>query len=321
MISQAFQSYTPRVRFLQYNSMGALGGCQPESGTTILSLLAFDQICIFTHDDEDPDFVQPDTVSYSIGPFTPGDPTPFRSTWTAWLGSDGVRIGKVGPVVPPADTTGVASALVPVIQGLKVSHAFNGDGLLSIVVQRDANFSEVFWYTSDAGATTSLVFYGQSPVLFFTGLLHHGDPNLADVALLYLKSENPTRLYVRFRSESYATEHLLMPDLGATPSRLIGASAEGDQMRLRFIDTLGRDVTLKSPSYAILIDDSTQCTISFDSGTVGAAAVRAELDPDGSKVTVSFDGGVVFSAAVELDTALPQEKANSTVSFENGEYL
>lgn len=331
------QSYTPLAAPLYYDSLAAREGCEETSGNTILGFKAYTSICVFGHDPTSKVFNQPDTVSYSIGPVEPGEGVlPFHTFWAAWVGSHGVRIGKMDSVTPPANETGVASALYPDTVPAKISHAFNDVGLLFMAIPSGVASTEIKWYTNTEGATSTITFGGTSCVLFNNSLLDSSIKSKSGVAALYLRPELPASLFVRFEGEpagAFSIEHVLMPDLRAQPKRLIQVSTFQRQQILRYIDRDGRDVKLTSPIYGTEIDTENKVTVKteLEFGIVHTAGVLASETALSDKLGVSsrLEYGFVYRALIapappnsDYDNhPLPSDNCAVTVELDSGEVI
>jgi hypothetical protein len=323
-MNRAFQSFTPRSHPLDYDALIAREGCEAESGNDFFHVLAFDRICLFAHDADDYTHTQPDTVAYSIGPEQTGTAgKPFLTTWTAWVGSFGVRIGIVGRITPPSDNTGDVSTLYPATKPTKLSIAFDRDGLLHMAIQKTTAEIEVKYYTDTEGTIATRSWTGYSAVLWYSGELVRNDPPDAPAGTIvcyYLRTDQPKKIYARFSDEGYATEYTVMPDLRAEPTRLIGVAAVDQKAELRFIDSLGRDGTLYSPQYAITIQESATLDVTFDSGLVFAAAVPADDQLEKATLAISFANGVYFDAVVTTTAQRDDGAATLVIAFDSGSY-
>jgi hypothetical protein len=317
-MNSAFSAYTPRVRPLEYDSLTAKAGCETDSGNDFFGVLAFDQVCIAPHDEEDYNFTQPDSTSYAQGPATPGVQTkPFLTVWTAWFATAGVRIGKVGQTI--SDTAGDASALYPTLTtATKLSAAFDRLGLLNIAIQKTATLIEVKYYSDTAGTIATTSWSGYSCVLFNAGLLTRLDPSedTGGVVAYYLRTERPNVIFARFADEGYATERTVMPELRIELTRLIQFSISDNKAVLRAIDALGRDVTLYSPQYSVKPADLAVAPVS---GLYFAAGVDAPDQSDNSVLAIAPVSGVYFDATVEPGIQ-PEDAATLAVAPHSGEY-
>lgn len=321
MSGYAIQSFSPRVHPINYDALVARDGCEAESGFNFFGILAFNRICLFRHDSGNYAFTQPDTVSYAIGPEQTGvSSKPFLTVWTAWVGSFGIRIGPIGRITPPANSEGSASALYPATIPAKLSHAFDDNGLLAIAIQKDETTIELKRYTNTEGTEATVQWTGKSAVLWYSGEALRGDPAQYDVACYYLRADQPTKLYGRFSSEGYATEHVIMPDLRAAPERLIGVTVLHSVAQLRFIDALGRDGTLYSPVYAVAVREPATLDLSFDNGLVFAAAVAGPEQDENATLAISFANGVYFDAVVETANQRDDGAATLDLAFDGGSY-
>lgn len=320
-MNRALQSYTPTVFVLEYDSLIARGGCETVGGNDVFNWLAFEELCVAEHSETSALFNQSDIVSYSFGPTAPGDATaPFVTGWAAWVGSDSVRIGKYGFIVPPANTLGEKSTLYLDETPPKITHAFNVEGLLVMAIESEENLIQLRRYTDDQGTIEEAEFTGFSPVLFFSGLLDVAQPYDSGVICFYLKADRPHQLFARFEQEDFGTEHTVMPDLRARPERLISAFTFGRRQYLAYIDTLGRDATLKSAVYAVKItDEQGSFEALFESGIIVESGVTTDTLNDKGTLAAAFSSGLVFATIKEPTTQPPEEAAMLSASFDNGE--
>lgn len=320
-MNPAFSSFTPRVKPLNYDALLLVRGCQEESGNEYFGVLAFDQVCVDVHDAESLPFNKPDTVSYQLGPVTPGTQDGFQNVWTAWVGTEGIRIGKVGYITPPADTTGSASSLYPSATPTKLSHAFGTGGLLAIVIQKTSETIELKRYTDDIGTTDTKTWSGLSPVIFFSGLLDKGEGRDTGFVVYYLKEGRPLELFARFQQDDFATEYVVVPSMRVQAVRLLSVSKIESKMALRFVDTIGRDCTLYSPDYAVILEDQAQVSTEILDGTYIEAGVPVTPDPDKATCSTEIADGLYFDSVVEPSNQPDAEKADITIQLTDGEYL
>lgn len=319
-MNYVFGSFSPRVHPLNYDSLAAREGCEAESGSDYFGILAFNRICLFEHDPNNYAFTQPDTVSYAIGPAQPGTSgKPFTTVWTAWVGSFGVRIGKVGRITPPSDDKGDPISLYPATKPTKISHAFDDNGLLAMAIQKTAGTIELKHYTDTLGNVATVSWIGVSPILWYAGELLRNDPALLPVVCYYLKADQPNRIYARFSNEGYATERIVMPDLRAAPDRLIGIVSNAGVAELRFIDSFGRDCTLYAP-YAVTAAEKSTVAVSLAGGLYFEAAVSAPDASDKSTLAISLAGGLVFDAVVTTANQRDDGAATLAIALDSGSY-
>lgn len=314
----SFSPYTPRVKPLNYDALSLKAGCEADSGNDFFDVLAFDQVCVAPHNADNYGFTEPDTVSYARGPRDAGDThKPFTTGWAAWVATAGIRIGKLSYVVPPANTEGVASALYPTTKPTKLSIAFDRFALLHMAIQKTSTTVEVKWYSDNAGTVATASWTGISCVLFFPGLSAPREEGSSVVAY-YLRADRPNVLFARFADEGYATERTVMPAMRVNLTRLIGITALPDfRAALRAVDALGRDVTLYTPAYSVLVREAATLATSFESGLVFNAAVPAPDQAENATLAISFATGLVFDATVAA--ALPADGGELNIEFDSGE--
>lgn len=316
-MNKALQSYTPVPRPLYYDSLEAAVGTESESGNDYYGSLAFEWITVRKHDPNDSRFDQPDTISYSMGPAVPGDPTkPFKTQWVAWQATKGIRVGNES-VTPPADDKGSLSGLFPTGVYTKVTHGFNENGMLAIAIEKDGPFVEVRWHVDEFNQS-SLSFPGSEPCLFYTGLIESGDPGEGRLMCYYSKPDMPKRLYARFQHEGFEVEYVIHPELRISIERIITTYADGRYQIMLMVDSLGRDVILTSPNYALYLEDSTSVDMLLEGGEIEQIVVDAPIPLEKSTLVCGLEGGRIIKA-VALAKAIPLSKSTLTLSLEGGE--
>lgn len=318
-MNPAFAAYTPRVKPTNYDALSLKAGCVADTGNDFFGVRAFDQVCVAPHDEDSEVFNRLDTVSYSRGPSTKGDPTkPFLASWAAWVATQGIRVGKFQTVVPPANGDGDASALWPTTTPTRLTHAWDALGLLHIAIQQTATTIKVRYYTDDEGNIQEWNWSGKYPAAVYSGLVDKGDAPSGSIAIYYLRPERPYVVYARFSAEGYANERVVMPELHIALARLIGAEALADgRIALYAVDTPGRDVTLYSPVYKVTAADAVGLDVNLDGGLVFGAAVFAPVTTEGATLDITLDSGLVFDATVAASE--PADGATLEIGFESGE--
>jgi hypothetical protein len=317
-MNRAFQSWTPRTRPLDYDSLRQDSGCQATHGNAAFSVQPFVRICIFPHN-ADPFgvFEQPDTVSYTVGPETIGGALPWVTSWAAWVASAGIRIAKLPAVTPPANSTGSASSLYPTTKPSKVSIGFTNDGQIAIAIQKTATAIEIKY------GSETFSFVGVSGVLFQTSIMQSlDDEDESDLVVYYTRKETPSTIFVRSAREDFATEHVLNENLQANITRIISVEKVGDQVVLYGRDEFGRDVTLYSSLYILTIDgDSLGLSSEIVSGSYRESAVEETTPTQAALLEVSISSGSYHNPIKEPAAPLSGDEATLTVSIDSGEYL
>lgn len=323
---RAFQTFTPRVRRLVYDSLRQDLGCQDLIGTSRFSTLAFSRICVFDHDTGSELFNRTDLVGYAFGPFNTGSPPPWDARWAAWVATVGIRVTKASFITPPADTTGVASSLFPEVtpSPLKVTIGFTSKNQMGIAIQKAENGGiQIKWFKSSEGDIGSVSFSGVSPVLFGNPLVFRSlDTTEADLVLYYLRPEVPTSIFARFERDDFSVERIINANLPVDIVRLIISEADGRKQKLYAIDSIGRDVTFTSPEYILkFTDDKVDLTVTIDSGDYHLSAVPLTVSGNNRAVlTVSIDSGEYDDVIVEPGAALSGDAGSLTISIDSGEY-
>lgn len=304
-----------------YDAIAGRSGCEPESGNAFFGLKAFEELCVATHDATSAVFNQPDTVSYSIGPGNKGDPvTPYVTLWSVWVATAGVRVGKVGPVTPPANTTGEASALYPTSKPDAITHAWDAEGLLAVAIQKTPTTIELKRYDDATGEDIdTFTWTGVSPALFYTGLVIKD--GRGQLVCYYLQAGSPTLLYARFESESYAVEHIIMPSLRVPLARLVGVSSHDTKVLLYALDDRGRDVTLTSPRHEAYFADAATLGVGLVDGQVFSLGVTTGLvATDKATLDIGKPSGQVFSPLIS-PAPPPADLMSLSVALVGGEVI
>lgn len=327
-MNRALQSWSPRTRPLNYDSLQQDINCQDTSGTQVYSVLPFTRICVSTHDlDPATVFNRSGLLSYTIGPHETGEPPPWVTPWAAWASGVGVRVKKnPGVIVLPAATTGHPSSLYPSGKPTKVSLSFTSEGQIAIAIQKTTQAIEIKWFENDSGVDIGTVeFLGVSPVLAQTAILPHShDGTQNDLVVFYLRREIPRTIFARVKRDNFEIEYILNQNLQVSVSSLIGIDTDGRKMVLYGRDIFARDVTLYSAEYFMVIsgDDKATLTASILRGAYGATAVTPSggtLEDD-AFLTVSIENGSYFDPVQEPGSALSGDAATLSVSILSGEY-
>lgn len=320
-MNKAFATFTPRVRPLEYDAIAGRDGCEPESGNDFFGLRAFEELCVSPHDADSLVFAQPATASYSFGPYDKGVPiAPFLTQWSVWVATAGVRAGKVGLVVPPANGTGEASALYPATTPTQITHAWSSEGLLAIAIQKDATHIELKQYDDATGADIdTYTWEGVSPALFYTGHVVRGD-DAPGLVCYYLKASDPTILYARFERDLYAEERIILPSVRVPLARLVGAASYDTKVLLYALDDRGRDITLTTPRHPATSADAATLDTAFVSGNVYEVGVEAGVvGLDAATLDIAAPFGQVYDPLVEPTAPPPAEASSLSVAFVGGE--
>lgn len=312
----ALQSYTPTVHVLNYDSLDSRAGCDVQTGGEFYGVLAPHQLCVFAHDADNPKYNQPPTVSYQLGPAVQGGDLPHQTLWTAWIATEGVRIGKVPtPLVPPADDLGVASSLFPGDVSTKITHCFDSDGLVHIAIHKPTpGFINLKWYTDESGTMADTSWAGTQPLLFNFGLM---DGSL-DVVCYYLRQDKPFCLFARYKQDNFVNEYQITDSLRVNIVLLSRAVKVGDTVEIYGRDDDGRDVKITIGPFAIQLSDRADIGALFEKAEMFRITTDPVLLDDAAEIGASF-----FSASMIDGTAETQpiavEKMVIGTSFESAE--
>lgn len=320
-MNKSFATYTPRVRPMVYDAIAGRSGCEPESGNAFFGLKAFEELCVANHDATSAVFNQPATVSYSIGPGNKGDPvTPYVTLWSVWVASAGVRVGKVGPVTPPANTLGDPSALYPTEKPTAITHGWNSEALLAIAIQKTPTAIELKRYDDTSGDIDTFTWTGVSPALFYSGLVVKD--GRGQLVCYYLKPESPAVLYARFESDDFTEEQVVMPSLRVPLARLITVSSHDTKVLLYALDDRGRDVTLTSPRHEAFFTDAATLDVGLVDGQVFELGVTAGLvATDKAALDIGAPSGQVFSPLIDPAPPPPGDAMSLSVALVGGEVI
>lgn len=322
-MNKSFAAYTPRSRPLEYDAILGRSGCEAESGATYFGLKAPERLCVSPHDDSSVIFNQPPTVSYSYGPATKGvQSKPFLTSWAAWVGTVGIRVGKYSRVTPPANLLGDLSALYPTAQPAALSHAFDDEGLVAIAIQKTSTTIELKWYTGHGGENSVATWTGNSPALLNSSLVLHGDPAAAGLVCYYLSPANPRVLYARFGVEDFAVERIIVPELRLPLARLINAASYDTKVLIYALDPVGRDVTLTTPRHAATDAAAFGLEVALDGGSVFVTAVDAGVaETSACTLDIGAPAGQVYSPLIEPAVSPPAESVSLSVALVGGEVI
>lgn len=317
-MTPALQSYTPTPRPLNYDALEGAEGCGPETGNEFFGTLPFARMCVYPHNPNSTRFGQPDTVSYTFGPIQPGTSIqPFNISWSAWISTVGVRVSKLGYIIPTSPTLGSPSALFPVVtDATKVTHCFDSAGLLHMAVERPGTgFIELKWYTDNLGTMRGLFVFGNSPMLFNTGSVEVS----AGVVMYYLRGERPFVLLARFSNDNFAVEHEVALYLRSNLTRLISISSMGTEVRLYGSDAKNHDVTLYSPPYSQRLSDECQVGTMLDEGVMTQLVTNIIKLSDKARVGVVFSRSFMKLGEVVAPMPTKIDKTKLGVAFDFGE--
>lgn len=320
-MNKSFATYTPRVRPMEYDAIAGRDGCEPESGNDFYGLRAFEELCVAAHDADSLVFGQPATASYSFGPFYKGIPLWFNTEWSVWVATAGVRAGKVGKVTPPANGLGEVSNLYPETAPTHITHAWSGEGLLAIAIQKDEDTIELKQYDDATGTDIdTYTWEGRSPALFSAGLVVKGEDAPSGLVCYYLKAEDPRILYARFERDLYAIERIILPSVRVSLERLIRATSHDTKVLLYALDDRGRDITLTSPRHPITDSDSATLDVALVGGDVFVVGVEAgSIGLDAATLDIGAPFGQVFSPLIAPVDPPPTEAVSLSVAFVGGE--
>jgi hypothetical protein len=325
--NKSFQTYSPRVRAFHYDALVLNSGCQDLVPGNDWSLSkAFNRICIFPHSASSPIFNQPETVAYTFGPATTGGDKPWDTRWAAWVGKNGIRVGKLAYVLP-GSSAGSSSTLFPTSKPTKLALGFLTNGLMAIAIQKNEESIQIKWFKDDSGDVDSIgdvSFVGQSPVLFQNGLIAITDSESEeeenDLALYYLRSSEPRKIFLRLERDNFAIERIVNDKVQTDLTTLKSTEKEGYKQLLYARDEFERDVTFYSPDYAIMVDgDEADLDISFERGVYVETAVSVDAGTEEATLSLAITDGVYNAPIVDAGT-LTGDAGTLTLSFSAGEY-
>lgn len=318
-MSRPLQSWTPTAHALNYDALAGAIGCEPETGVVFFNIQPFGTLCVFEHDATDYWFNQPSTVSYQLGPTVQATTAEQMTQWVVWQGTEALRIGILGYVIPPADNLGVISTLGANVKGATgITHAFDANGLLHLAWEKPAspNFVELRRYTNTGGASASVSFAGRQPMLFNVNNLVPG----LGVVCYYLRADQPNQLFARFSNDNFNFEHNVNPDLRVNLTRLFRIRAIGNFAKLYGRDELGRDITLTGIPQGLTIPGKTKINATFASGTMFNITAPAAPTSSKSKFTCTFIKGATYDGTAEAANPA-REDAKFNVGFEFGDMI
>lgn len=322
MNSQSFQSYTPRIKPLNYDALKLNLGCEAISGEEFRGFAALARICVAEHDDASSKFSKMATIGQTFGPANTGETDHFHTIWTAWVGDSSVRVKKgLASVTPPANNLGEQSGLFPASIPTSVTISFSNIGQMAIAAQTGADQITLRRYTDSLGAIAETVITGRSPLLWFTGHLHASEEiDRNELVLLYLLPERPAVLFGRFESENFGTAHELVENLPVNLLSLNHAEATADGKLLIYArNDIGRDISIYSNPYPILGNDAGTLDLAFESGIYFESAVPEDVGEEFATLQLAFESGMYFDA-IESGGTLTDDAASLTIAFVSGEY-
>lgn len=318
----ALQSYSPRSKPLQYDSLLQAIGCQnAEFEEGIYSLSPIETVCVFEHSVTSSVFNQSDQLSYCAGPLALGGALPWASRWASWVSQSGVRYGQFASILLPANALGSVSPLYPSSKPQKLTFGFTSLGYIATAIQLTATSIELKYY-SDAGVTiTTQSWTGYAPLLFNDGLLHITDkPNDIDLVCFYLKPASPTSLFARFERDGFATEFVINDLLQVRLSNLIQAEAINGKLVIYGRDIFNRDVTITTRTFPIIITpDKSSLEPSIVRGAYLATAIRATVTGDKSAFSQAIIKGTYGDVVIRPATALT-DASTLDIGITSGEY-
>lgn len=325
-MNRALQTYTPRAHPLNYDSLQIDIGCQTITGTQTFSLLPFEQICVAYHDPNSGIFNQDDRVSYCNGPNNTGEPPPWPIRWAGWIASSSIRIAKAALITLPNETGGSPSGLWPTYPtgASKIAIGFNPEGLLGIALQIGSDI-RVKWFKDADGIFGDLTFLGASPVMIGDAPVAISDTRgYADLALYYLNPATPNAIFARFEKEDFATEHLVNGNLPSLPAKLVDAEIAANRIYLYGRDGLGRDLTLRTPSYSVVQTlEVNHLSLFVSSGRYENSAVLGNIPIDKrnkSTLTLFIKSGVYQNPIVSPGSALSGDAGSLSIALTSGQY-
>jgi hypothetical protein len=323
--SPSFQSYTPRVKNLNYDALALNLGCQDISGEEFRNFAPLSRICVAEHDEAVSSyFSKIATVAFARGPSTTGLTEHFHTRWVAWVGSSSVRVKKgwAGYSAPtPINTAGEQSQLFPATKPSSLSLAFSNEGQMAIAAQTATDTITLRRYTDAIGTVAQIVFTGRSPLLWQTGELGGGsDLTRNELVLLYLLPERPTVIFGRFESENFTTVHEIVEDLPVNLSSLNQAEATRDgKLLISARNDIERDISIYSSVYAIYDRDDATLALVFDTGFYFDAAEEVDAGEDDATLQLAFDSGFYFTAT-ESAGAISADNSTLSLAWSTGEY-
>lgn len=302
--------YSPVVIPLLYDSLHASSGCRSINGIRRGKPLRLSELCIFDpiEVDEPAGFGAKSGVTYFRGPKTAGDKV-MKSQWAVWVSGTQLRYGRVGIITPPAATTG---SLAPFSLGgdkpSRIAASITALGKLAIAIESGDTIK-----ISHEGISTIDPFPGESPVLFFTGLLL-GSVDEGEIACYYLKPGSPG-MYIRLESDDYAVERVVLPSIPIEMGHLVMARTRNNRLEILAKDAYDRSVVFKSVEYFVEHNESRSSSVSFLRGTVVTGPDDELVDEEG-ELGVEFTSGVTTEPLVSFTPIA--EESGASVEFLSG---
>jgi len=309
-MNRAIPVYSPVVISFRYDSLFSANGTTGINAVRIGKPLRLSELSIYgsIEANEPQGFGALPGVSYFRGPKEDGDRV-MKSQWAVWVSGTNLRYGRVGTISPPASTIGsLAPFSLDGEKPTRISGAITALGKLAVAYQSDAVIK-----IKHEGKSPIAPFIGESPVLFFTGLLL-GSVDEGEVACYYLKAENPG-IYMRLESENYALEKVLLPTIPIEMGFFVAARTRDNKLEILAKDAYGRSVIFRSDNYITEHSENRSVSISFFTGTP-ITAVNTEAVDEESELGIEFTSGVTADPLVSSD---PESNASAaSVEFVSG---
>ena len=309
-MNKAIPVYSPVVIVFKYDSLFSANGTTGINAVRLGRPLRLSELSIYgsIEANEPQGFGALPGVSYFRGPKQDGDRV-MKSQWAVWVSGTQLRYGRVGTISPPASTLGSPAPFS--LDGEKPTHisgAITALGMLAVAYQSGTTIK-----IKHEGKSPIDSFIGESPVLFFTGLLL-GSVDEGEVACYYLKAENPG-IYMRLESENYALEKVLLPSIPIEMGFFVAARTRNNKLEILAKDAYGRSVIFRSDDYFTEHSENRSVSISFFKGTP-IVAVNTEAADEQGEIGIEFTSGVAADPLVSSD---PESNASSTsVEFVSG---
>lgn len=302
--------YSPVVLPLEYDSLHAANGCRGINGIRRGTPLRLSELCIFDpiEVDELAGFGAPAGVTYFRGPKEEGDRL-MKSQWAVWVSGTQLRYGRVGTITPPAATTGSPA---PFSLGggkpSRIAASITALGKLAVAIQSGDGIK-----IAHEGISVIDPFLGESPVMFFTGLLL-GSVDEGEVACYYLKPGSPG-MYIRLESDDYAVERIVLPSIPIEMGHLVMARTRNNRMEILAKDAYDRSVIFKSVEYLVEHNESRSASTTFLRGAVVTSPDDELADEEGG-LEIEFTSGVTTEPLVSLTPIA--EESGASVEFLSG---
>lgn len=246
----------------------------------------------------------------------------YRKRWIAWTGTDGIRFAEYEDGMTIGDSAGSANGLfTDGERPTRFSWSFEQDALYAIAFEETPGSIVLRRFVS--GSPTEFNWTGESPVLFYNGIVQP-NTSITDLVALYLKTGG-TKIYCRVQRENFGTEHELNDVLNVDLARLIKTEAiniGGSWHQLLWAeDTSGRIVVYRSRAYPPPYQqeqDQLTLAVSLSGGQLFNPIAQGDDQDDAITLGVSMSGGVYFDTIIEASVT---DSTSLGVSLSGGVYF